>query len=88
MRGVEQVAIPGNLSVTDLGLEHLAASRVVWLGGCTGIRGENLMDLVYRHGQLLSVKWRGGFGTQWPFVEHVKLWLARQEELGLVVEQW
>ncbi len=87
MKGVEQVAIPGNLAVTDAGLEHLAACRVVWLGGCTGVRGDGLADLVHRRGciRLLSVKWRVGWGSRWPFTERVMSWLAAQEAAGLVI---
>lgn len=85
------VAIPGNVGITDAGLEYLSNARVLWLGGCTGISGSNLPELVYKSGSLshmLSIKWKGGWGPHTPFNTKVIRWLEMQEKQGLIVEQW
>jgi hypothetical protein len=92
VRLVPFVAIPGNVGITDAGLEHLANARVLWLGGCTGICGSNLPELVYKNGSLghmLSIKWIGGWGSHPPFhAKAIRRWLAMQEVRGLIVSQW
>lgn len=94
LRRVPFVAILGHAGVTDAGLAHLADARVLWVGGCTGLRGDTLPSLVYTDGgsvtRLLSIKWIGGWGRPGPFHGNATAtkWLATQEEQGLIVEQW
>lgn len=84
------VAIPGNKGITDSGLAFLSHARVIWLGGCSGIQGDNLPSLVYSGGpfNLLSIKYVGGWGTDRPFNDGATRWLHKQEALGLIVDTW
>jgi hypothetical protein len=82
------LGIPGNVAVTDDGLKWLAATQVLWISGCKGIRGKGLARLVYEHDRLFSIRWQGGWGTSWPFDKKTVEWLANQESQGLIVDQW
>jgi hypothetical protein len=88
LHGITYVAIPGNKSVTDLGVAHLEHAKCIWIQGCTSIKGHNIRQVVYQRNKLLSIKWIGGWGASAPFSPQVWRWLKDQESRGLIVNQW
>lgn len=87
---VPSIALLGHKGLTDLGLAHIATAKVLWLGGCTGIMGQELPKLVYEKHALYSIKWKGGWGHPYkhPFDDTCVKWLHQQALQNTVVAQW